>query len=157
MERYLKYLKKKGKRTVLIRHFDPDDWIREHLDFDDKLDLYKKPSEYIYESYSNLDLVLGDRGHTQMIAFACGCKILIPVSHDKLRFFMEDMDLMDYSIEEYDERLSDKLIDRTEKLEKVDWRAIHEDRMRTIAETNKENLRIIHERMKELGSSGSKG
>ena len=153
MERYLKYLKKNKITSVLIRHFDPDDWIREYLDFDDHLDLYKKPSDSIYEAYSDLDLVIGDRGHTQMIAFACGCKILIPVSHDKLRFFMEDMDLMEYSIEEYDDKLSDKLIEGTKRLKKVDWKAVHKDRMRTIADTNKENLRIIHERMKGLERS----
>jgi polysaccharide pyruvyl transferase WcaK-like protein len=47
---------------------------------------------YALKKYRQFDLVIGGRGHAQMIPFGLGVPILSLDVHDKLGFFLEDID-----------------------------------------------------------------
>lgn len=49
--------------------------------------------------YNRIDLVLGMRGHAQMIPFGLNKEIITLGTHDKMRWFLEDIDAEDWYIE----------------------------------------------------------
>lgn len=49
--------------------------------------------------YNGMDVVLGMRGHAQMIPFGVNCHIITLGSHNKMRWFLEDIDALDWYIE----------------------------------------------------------
>lgn len=49
--------------------------------------------------YNDMDVVLGMRGHAQMIPFGVNCHIITLGSHDKMRWFLEDIDALDWYVE----------------------------------------------------------
>lgn len=50
-----------------------------------------KTVESIVKNYSKPQLVIGMRGHAQMIPFGCHTPILSIVSHDKMQWFLDDI------------------------------------------------------------------
>lgn len=53
----------------------------------------------IIRYYASVDLVIGMRGHAQMIPFGCGTPIISLISHDKLRWFLDDIDRTSWGVE----------------------------------------------------------
>ena len=97
-----------------------------------------------------MDTVVCDRGHAQMIPFSLGCKILTPISHNKLKWFLDDIQLNEFGIEENDSELGDKLIKQYTQQEKLDWENIHIDRMNKIKQRYSENMSFINTKLSEL-------
>ena len=143
---FVNFLKSKKIETVLINHLN-DDWISKHVSFDRYVDLYQKPSEEIYRFYSTIDIVIPDRGHGQMIPLACGCKIITPVSHDKLSWFLKDMNLIDFAVDESNPELGQKLIEKFEKLSTINWEQIHLKCMEIVDTNYATNMEIIKSRL----------
>lgn len=56
------------------------------------------PDEII-ECYRDVQLMMGMRGHAQMIPFGVGCRIISMGTHDKMRWFLEDIDAADWYID----------------------------------------------------------
>ena len=127
---------------ILINHQN-DTWIENNIKFDKIIDLFEVNSKKIYEVYSNIDTVVCDRGHAQMIPFSLGCKILTPISHNKLKWFLDDMELNEFGIEEYDDVLGDRLIEQYNYQQKLDWNSIFNDRMKKIEKIYSDNMKII--------------
>ncbi|CAE6486979.1 hypothetical protein NUZ5A_20242 [Candidatus Nitrosotenuis uzonensis] len=148
IQTFVDYLKKQGYETILINHLH-DYWIARYVKFDRFIELFDRPSEYIYEVYSEIDTVISDRGHGQMVPFSCGCKILSPVSHDKLNWFLEDIELEEFGIEESDEELSNKLISKFNKLHEIDWPQIHAAKMAKISKTNHDNMIMLKSKLRK--------
>lgn len=146
IKKFVNYLKAQDISTILINHSN-DTWMKEHVEFDHYINLFGKDSKYIYHTYCNIDTVVGDRGHGQMIPFACGCKLLTPISHDKLFWFLQDVNLEQFGIEEADENLSEKLAEKYEELCSVDWENMWTIRMNRIKETNSQNMKFIQEQL----------
>jgi polysaccharide pyruvyl transferase WcaK-like protein len=146
MKNFVEYLKSEGRETILINHND-DYWLSNYIKFNSFIDLNGKDSNLIYKTYFGIDTVVGDRGHSQLIPFACGCKILTPISHDKLGWFLEDMGLKEFGVEESDENLSYELIDRFNKLQSIDWSKIWNSKMDMIKETNAANMIFIKQQL----------
>jgi polysaccharide pyruvyl transferase WcaK-like protein len=139
---FVEFLKTEGYETILINHLY-DTWIEKYVKFDKFIDLYGKPTEQVYKTYSEIDVVVADRGHGQMIPFACGCKIISPISHEKLNWFLRDIDLAEFGIDESDINLSKKLIEKFKKIQKLDWDKKHQLGMDKIETINSENIEII--------------
>ena len=59
--------------------------------------------------YSTPELVLAFRGHAQLIPFGCNTPTLSIISHDKLRWFLEDINHLEYGIDVNDEYFEEKL------------------------------------------------
>jgi len=136
---FVNYLKTIGRQTILINHQN-DLWINKYIEFDKTIDLFGVPPSKIYQIYTSIDTIISDRGHAQMIPFSCGCKIISPISHDKLKWFLQDIDLEEFGVEENDKQLSQKLISKFEKLSNLEWSIIHQKRMKKIIETNSKNM-----------------
>lgn len=58
---------------------------------------YSLPKQ-TYETYCNMELVMGTRGHSQMIPFGLNTKIISLGSHNKLKWFLEDIDSLDWLV-----------------------------------------------------------
>jgi polysaccharide pyruvyl transferase WcaK-like protein len=149
IKKFANYLSKIGKKIILINHQN-DTWLQNQIQFDDMIDLFQADSRKIYETYSNVDTVVCDRGHAQMIPFSLGCKILTPISHNKLKWFLDDIQLNEFGIEENDSELGDKLIKQYTQQEKLGWENIHIDRMNKIKQRYFENMSFIKTKLSEL-------
>jgi len=148
IKKFVKYLQNNGYETVLINHLH-DYWIARYIEFDSFIDLFDKPVETIYETYSEIDTVIADRGHGQMVPFAVGCKVISPVSHDKLNWFLEDVEMEEFGVDEGDDELFEKLQERFEKIQSLSWKEYHQKRMDKIARINDENLKLIKPYLKK--------
>ncbi len=49
--------------------------------------------------YNEIDVVLGMRGHAQMIPFGVNCQIISLGTHEKMKWFLKDIDAMDWYID----------------------------------------------------------
>ncbi len=78
-------------------------------------DLTGAEPEQIIEAYSECDLAMGLRGHAQMIPFGLRVPILSIVSHDKMAWFLDDIDHPEWGVEVTDDRLVDNVCDL------IDW------------------------------------
>ncbi len=72
--------------------------------------LYNRPSTEVLERYRGVKLAIGMRGHSQMIPFGCGRPIISLISHNKLRWFLDDIEASDWGIEVDDPDLADRLV-----------------------------------------------
>lgn len=50
----------------------------------------------IINLYNQIDLVIGMRGHSQMIPFGLNCEIISLGSHEKMKWFLQDIDALDW-------------------------------------------------------------
>jgi polysaccharide pyruvyl transferase WcaK-like protein len=75
-----------------------------------RVDLFHVPAKTIIEAYQKPALVIGMRGHAQMIPFGCTTPILSLISHDKMRWFLQDIDRPQWGIEMNQPDLTEKLI-----------------------------------------------
>jgi polysaccharide pyruvyl transferase WcaK-like protein len=68
----------------------------------------------IIEEYAKPSLTIGMRGHAQMIPFGCQTPILSIISHDKMRFFLEDLNHLEWGSEidspDFEEDLYNKAV-----------------------------------------------
>ena len=63
----------------------------------------------IVECYSRPRLVIGMRGHAQMIPFGCRTPILSIISHDKMQWFLDDIGHSDWGVDVLDTQFEHKL------------------------------------------------
>lgn len=78
--------------------------------------LYELSAKEIMAKYREPQVVLGMRGHAGMIPFGCLTPIISLVSHAKLRYFLEDVDMTDVAVEVRENDLRDRLVERTRAL-----------------------------------------
>ena len=74
------------------------------------VDLFHVPAQTIIEAYQKPSLVIGMRGHAQMIPFGCTTPILSLISHDKMRWFLQDIDRPQWGIEMKQPDLTENLV-----------------------------------------------
>lgn len=60
--------------------------------------------------YSEPKLVIGMRGHAQMIPFGCTTPILSVITHDKLAWFLEDINHPEWGVDVLDDNFEKKLL-----------------------------------------------
>lgn len=61
--------------------------------------LYNVHPHDILKAYTKISLAVGMRGHAQMIPFGCGTPILSLISHDKLQWFLNDINHPEWGVE----------------------------------------------------------
>lgn len=68
--------------------------------------------------YNQMDVVLGMRGHAQMIPFGVNCHIISLGSHEKMRWFLEDIDAPEWYVELTEDipTLSDRIVNTFEEI-----------------------------------------
>ena len=121
---------KRGWKIVVAAHKTMDRDIEPYLDSVgvtyDTVDLTGAGSDEVMSFYAEVDFVFGMRGHAQMIPFGLRRPIMSIISHDKMRFLLEDIKRPAWGVEvdapDIDERLAASL-SRIEE----DRQAVHKD------------------------------
>lgn len=100
-------------QIVVVAHKTMDRDIEPYLDsanvIYDTVDLTDASPEQIIDFYASVDFVFGMRGHAQMIPFGLRRPIMSIISHDKMRFFLEDINHPEWGVEIDDPNLLNKL------------------------------------------------
>jgi polysaccharide pyruvyl transferase WcaK-like protein len=78
--------------------------------------LHQNYPENITQFYADKDLVIGMRGHAQMIPFGLCKNIISLISHDKMSWFLEDIGHLDWGVEVQDICFEEKLDRLIEKI-----------------------------------------
>ncbi len=78
--------------------------------------LYHRSGLDIINEYRKPLLVIGMRGHAQMIPFGCGTPILSLISHDKMRWFLDDLGHPEWGAEVMESNLRPRLAAQAEKI-----------------------------------------
>jgi len=104
----------------------------------------------VYKFYNQMDLVLGLRGHAQMIPFGVNCKIISLGSHNKLRYFLEDIEATDWFVDlkSTPENICERIL--------ATFDAIYEDEQATglrLQNAQEQLYKITSENMQEIKQS----
>ncbi len=93
----------RGWKIVVAAHKTMDRDIEPHLDAAgvdyDTADLTDAAPEDVIAFYANVDFAFGMRGHAQMIPFGLRRPILSIISHDKMRFLLDDIQRPSWGVE----------------------------------------------------------
>jgi polysaccharide pyruvyl transferase WcaK-like protein len=91
----IKRAQEKGWQIHLVAHKEKDLEVGPYLTAADvsfvTFNLTNSPHMEVIDYYTQPDLVIGMRGHAQMIPFGLRKPIFSIVSHDKLKFFLDDL------------------------------------------------------------------
>lgn len=93
-------IEKRGYKVLIVAHMKED---LEVLKYTERKFEYVDASRFLpnelFKFYNGIDMVVGMRGHAQMIPFGVNCEILSICSHDKMKWFLEDIDCSDWGID----------------------------------------------------------
>jgi hypothetical protein len=93
----------RGWKVVVAAHKAMDRGIEPYLDAGgvsyDTEDLTEASPDEIMAFYAQVDFAFGMRGHAQMIPFGLRRPIMSIISHDKMRFFLEDLHRPEWGVE----------------------------------------------------------
>ena len=100
--------------------------------------------------YNNMDVVIGMRGHAQMIPFGLNCHIISLGSHDKMRWFLEDIDAEDLYIDitNSPETLCDRIIEKFHVIHEVNG----EMTTKRLLDAQEKLYKITHKNMQTIKS-----
>lgn len=98
----IKIIRNKGYKIFIIAHCPKDMSILKYLNDKNKVNIVN--ASYwsfgkLVRFYNQIDVVIGMRGHAQMIPFGCNCHIISLGSHEKMKWFLQDIDALDWYIE----------------------------------------------------------
>ena len=72
-----------------------------------------KDEKDMIEAYSTPWLILGMRGHSQMVAFGCGTPAISIISHDKIKWFLDDINHPEWGLDVNDDSFEEKLLEKS--------------------------------------------
>lgn len=98
--------------------------------------------------YNDIDVVLGMRGHAQMIPFGVNCHIISLGSHEKMRWFLEDVNATDWYVELTGDihTLSERIVDKFEEVHERN----QQETTRRIVEAQDRLLQITLDNMRTI-------
>ncbi len=70
--------------------------------------LYNRSAEYVLSEFRKLTLMIGMRGHAQMIPFGCDVPIVSLISHEKLKWFLMDVNSEEWGVDVLESDFVDK-------------------------------------------------
>lgn len=112
--RVLKQLPSNLKIKYAI-HVGSDIWALKYFDEVgvkyDVIEFYSK--KQIVKLYAGARLVIGMRGHSQMIPFGCNTPILSIISHDKMKWFLDDIHHPEWGVDVLDPNFYDLLLNKS--------------------------------------------
>ena len=160
----IKLIENRGYKIIFVAHYNLDLEFIHYLEdanvsFTIKNLSNRLPREAI-DFYRGVGIVLGMRGHAQMIPFGLNCEIISLGTHDKLKWFLEDIDALDWYIElnEETESLKDRILETFIRVHEVEA----ELTQKRLVEKQDElwritcgNMEIIKSILKRNGSFGS--
>lgn len=119
--RALKGAQARGWTIVVAAHKTLDRNIEPYLDAVgvdyDTEDLTDAGPQAIMAFYAQVDFAFGMRGHAQMIPFGLRRPIFSIISHDKMRFLLEDIQRLSWGVEVEAADLPERLMNALQRLE----------------------------------------
>jgi polysaccharide pyruvyl transferase WcaK-like protein len=119
--RAVKRAQERGWRIVVAAHKTMDREIEPHLDKAgvdyDTVDLTDAGPGEVMAFYARVDLAMGMRGHAQMIPFGLRRAVISLISHDKMRYFLDDIGHPEWGFEVADGQLIDRIDAQLQRLE----------------------------------------
>jgi len=156
----------KSKELYLIIHDFCDFWLVSHFISDGipfkYISLALKQFEETIDVYSQMDAVIGERGHSVMIPFGVGCEVVGIISHDKVKWFLDDVNMPERAIEESDPNIVEKALSLLNLTDKRSYKDKHNLAMVEIQRLHNENLEeiskvVLSNQDSRCGSSDSLG
>ncbi len=108
---------------------------------------YEKDVEFILNLYRSMDVVLGMRGHSQMVAFGQGTPVVSLISHPKLRWFLDDVNMLDTGVSVYDGYFAENAEELARTF--IENPSIWKDRQEPAYREIKKNFDLNNQRIKE--------
>lgn len=98
--------------------------------------------------YNEMDVVLGMRGHAQMIPFGVNCHIISLGSHEKMRWFLEDIGAEDWYVELTGDTsgLSSRIEEKFYKIHECDGK----ETTRRIVEGQERLMQVTNDNMRKI-------
>lgn len=75
-----------------------------------------RKTEQMLVAYSRPKLVIGMRGHAQMIPFGCNTPILSIISHDKMQWFLDDIHHPEWGVDVLNPSFETELLEKAKEL-----------------------------------------
>lgn len=116
----------KGYHIFNVSHRSGDDKFMPYLEKAGVsfkfIDFSRKFPDRLINFYNDMDLVIGMRTHAQMVPFGLNCDIISLGTHEKMRWFLEDFDALDWYIDmtEDIDTLGDRIINTFEQIHEKD-------------------------------------
>lgn len=119
--RAVRAAEERGWDILVAAHKTMDREIEPYLDAAgvtyDTADLTDAAPEEVIEFYAEVDFAVGMRGHAQMIPFGLRRPIMSIISHDKMRFLLEDIERLEWGVEVEAPDIVDRLEAALDRLE----------------------------------------
>ena len=145
----IKRLQKHRIQCVLVNHVLGDEQFNIHLRKLNinlkEIDLIGKPVEEIICTYKKFSLVVGMRGHAQMIPFGLKVPIISLISHNKMQYFLNDIELSEQGVEITNNNLNEELYKKIIKtIENGNQKFVEAQRkLREVTDYNFEQIKKI--------------
>ena len=123
----IREIEAKDWKVILLHHFDMDAesavWLNKCGATPEQINLGGVHPDKIIEFYNSTGAVIGGRGHAQMIPFGLNIPIFSLISHNKMKYFLDDINHSDWGEEVLSPSLKNKLVGfadsaRTESIKK---------------------------------------
>lgn len=109
----MKQLSSEGMKIKVFVHMMTDELIIPFLEEagveHDVVYMNEISPEEVLKLYTQVSIAVGMRGHAQMIPFGCGTPIVSLISHDKLYWFLKDINRESWGIEMKSENFGENL------------------------------------------------
>jgi polysaccharide pyruvyl transferase WcaK-like protein len=150
-----KRLEESGYNIYCINHLKGDNKFelsltRRNVTFK-SIDLQYTLPQQVINFYNEMELVFGARGHAQMIPFGTNTRIISLGTHDKLKFFLEDIQATDWydDITQEPHKLSERLLDKFFQINEQDSKRTdallltEQEKLYTVTKANLELIRKL--------------
>lgn len=98
------------------------------------VELYNVSAHRVVEAYTSPILVMGMRGHAQLIPFGCKTPILSLITHNKLKYFLDDLGTPEWGVDLAQSSFSDEIISKARSIIK------DEDAIRNLMDEKQKQL-----------------
>jgi len=109
----------KGQKVVIVSHTNSDrndnndlfkEWVRQGISCE-LIDLIGKDPDILTDFYYGVETTFTMRGHGQMIPMGLGCNVVSLISHDKIKYLLEDLGIIKTGVEINDREFIKKCFD----------------------------------------------
>ena len=147
----------KGYNIYCTGHVSGDEKILPYLEREGVKYKYKEFSRTLNESmirfYNDMDVVIGSRTHSQMVPFGLNCRIISLGTHEKIKWFLEDVNALDWYVDLTSdcENICEKITDIFENINEKD----RDGTVSRLLDAQERFWEITKKNIEEISSYGS--
>lgn len=143
-----------GWKVVCVSHTPEDEMAIPYFDYEnfdyEHLPLQYAPTDEVLKAYRKASVVIGMRGHAQMIPFGLQIPIISLISHNKMQYFLNDIGCPEWGVEITDQDSDSKLTGLLESMDQDDLgkrRACIIEKQKEFVEITRGNVSRIFENL----------